>query len=32
MTKLCTHGRGARLGMQMPEESLRRLQTDHLDL
>src|SRR5436305_12516355 len=32
MTKVCTHGRGARLGMQMLEESLRRLQTDHLDL
>jgi len=32
MTKLCTHGRGAKLGMQMLEESLRRLQTDHLDL
>ena len=32
MTKVCTHGRDARLGMQMLEESLRRLQTDHLDL
>ena len=32
MTKVCTHGRGAQLGMQMLEQSLRRLQTDHLDL
>lgn len=32
MTKVCTHGRDASLGMQMLEESLRRLQTDHLDL
>ncbi|MBV8318243.1 MAG: aldo/keto reductase, partial [Planctomycetaceae bacterium] len=32
MTKVCTHGRSARLGMEMLEESLRRLQTDHLDL
>jgi aryl-alcohol dehydrogenase-like predicted oxidoreductase len=32
MTKVCTHGRGAELGMKMLEESLRRLQTDHLDL
>jgi uncharacterized protein len=32
MTKVCTHGRGADLAMQMLEESLRRLQTDHLDL
>ena len=32
MTKVCTHGRSARLGLQMLEESLRRLQTDHLDL
>jgi len=32
MTKVCTHGRDAALGMQMLEESLRRLQTDHLDL
>jgi len=32
MTKVCTHGRDATLGMQMLEESLRRLQTDHLDL
>jgi aryl-alcohol dehydrogenase-like predicted oxidoreductase len=32
MTKVCTHGRDASLGMQMLEESLLRLQTDHLDL
>ena len=32
MTKVCTHGRSAKLAMQMLEESLRRLQTDHLDL
>jgi aryl-alcohol dehydrogenase-like predicted oxidoreductase len=32
MTKVCTHGRGADLAMQMLETSLRRLQTDHLDL
>jgi uncharacterized protein len=32
MTKVCTHGRSARLALQMLEESLRRLQTDHLDL
>ena len=32
MTKVCTHGRDASLGMQMLEQSLRRLQTDHLDL
>lgn len=32
MTKVCTHGRDAALAMQMLEESLRRLQTDHLDL
>jgi aryl-alcohol dehydrogenase-like predicted oxidoreductase len=32
MTKVCTHGRNARLAMQMLEESLRRLRTDHLDL
>jgi uncharacterized protein len=32
MTKVCTHGRGAVLAMRMLEESLRRLQTDHLDL
>jgi aryl-alcohol dehydrogenase-like predicted oxidoreductase len=32
MTKVCTHGRDARLAMTMLEQSLRRLQTDHLDL
>ena len=32
MTKVCTHGRGADLAMKMLDESLRRLQTDHLDL
>ncbi len=32
MTKVCTHGRDKDLAMRMLEESLRRLQTDHLDL
>jgi len=32
MTKVCTHGRDKALAMNMLEESLRRLQTDHLDL
>src|SRR5258708_31073637 len=32
MTKVCTHGRSGRLALSMLEESLRRLQTDHLDL
>ncbi|MCU1313710.1 MAG: Ferredoxin, partial [Acidobacteriaceae bacterium] len=32
MTKVCTHGRDGSLAMQMLEQSLRRLQTDHLDL
>jgi aryl-alcohol dehydrogenase-like predicted oxidoreductase len=32
MTKVCTHGRDAALATQMLEESLRRLQTDYLDL
>jgi aryl-alcohol dehydrogenase-like predicted oxidoreductase len=32
MTKVCTHGRDSALAMQMLEQSLRRLQTDHLDL
>src|ERR1700761_7805846 len=32
MTKVCSHGRDASLAMQMLEQSLRRLQTDHLDL
>ena len=32
MTKVCTHGREKSTAMQMLEESLRRLQTDHLDV
>jgi len=32
MTKVCTHGRDKALAMKMLEESLNRLQTDHLDL
>jgi aryl-alcohol dehydrogenase-like predicted oxidoreductase len=32
MTKVCTHGRDRELALRMLEESLRRLQTDHLDL
>lgn len=32
MSKVCTHGREARLGLGMLEQSLARLQTDHLDL
>src|SRR6202163_743712 len=32
MTKVCTHGRGKDVAMQQLEMSLRRLQTDHLDL
>jgi len=32
MTKVCTHGRDASLAMEMLEQSLRRLGTDHLDL
>jgi predicted aldo/keto reductase-like oxidoreductase len=32
MTKVCTHGRTKPLAMKMLEESLRRLQTDHLDV
>ena len=32
MTKVCTHGRSASLALRMLDESLRRLQTDHLDL
>jgi aryl-alcohol dehydrogenase-like predicted oxidoreductase len=32
MTKVCTHGRDKDLALQMLEQSLRRLQTDHLDL
>ncbi|MBV8832335.1 MAG: aldo/keto reductase, partial [Acidobacteriaceae bacterium] len=32
MTKVCTHGRDKGVAMQMLDESLARLQTDHLDL
>jgi aryl-alcohol dehydrogenase-like predicted oxidoreductase len=32
MTKVCTHGRDAKVGLRQLEESLRRLRTDHLDL
>ena len=32
MTKVCTHGRDGALATRMLEESLRRLQTDYLDL
>jgi predicted aldo/keto reductase-like oxidoreductase len=32
MTKVCTHGRNRQTGLTMLEDSLRRLQTDHLDL
>jgi len=32
MTKVCTHGRRGQLALEMLEESLRRLQTDHLDV
>jgi aryl-alcohol dehydrogenase-like predicted oxidoreductase len=32
MTKVCTHGRDARVAMKQLEQSLRRLQTDYLDL
>ena len=32
MTKVCTHGREGRLAYEMLGQSLRRLQTDHLDL
>ncbi|MCW3100586.1 MAG: aldo/keto reductase [Chthonomonadaceae bacterium] len=32
MTKVCTHGRDAKVAMQQLDESLRRLRTDHLDL
>ena len=32
MTKMCTHGRSKEVGMRMLEQSLRRLQTDHLDV
>ena len=32
MSKVCTHGRDRGVAMRMLEESLRRLQTDHLDV
>jgi predicted aldo/keto reductase-like oxidoreductase len=32
MTKVCSHGRSRDVAMKMLEDSLRRLQTDHLDL
>jgi uncharacterized protein len=32
MTKVCTHGRDARLALRQLEQSLKRLQTDYLDL
>lgn len=32
MTKVCTHGRSKAVAMGMLEDSLRRLQTDHLDV
>jgi aryl-alcohol dehydrogenase-like predicted oxidoreductase len=32
MTKVCTHGRDKRVAMDQLEQSLRRLQTDHLDV
>ncbi len=32
MTKVCTHGRGRDVGLQQLNDSLRRLQTDYLDL
>jgi aryl-alcohol dehydrogenase-like predicted oxidoreductase len=32
MTKVCTHGRDGRLALRQLEQSLRRLQTDYLDL
>jgi uncharacterized protein len=32
MTKVCTHGRDKDLALRMLEESLTRLQTDHVDL
>ncbi len=32
MTKICTHGRDKKVAMQMLEQSLRRLKTDHLDV
>jgi uncharacterized protein len=32
MTKVCTHGRDKKVAIKQLEESLKRLQTDHLDL
>ena len=32
MSKVCTHGRDARVAMRQLEDSLRRLKTDHLDV
>jgi predicted aldo/keto reductase-like oxidoreductase len=32
MTKVCTHGRDAKVAMRQLHESLKRLKTDHLDL
>jgi uncharacterized protein len=32
MTKVCTHGRNAKVAMRQLDESLRRLETDYLDL
>lgn len=32
MTKVCTHGRDAKVAMRQLEDSLRRLKTDHVDL
>jgi aryl-alcohol dehydrogenase-like predicted oxidoreductase len=32
MTKVCTHGRDKKVALKQLEESLKRLQTDHLDL
>src|ERR1019366_4046165 len=32
MTKVCTHGRDGALALKMLEQSLRRLNTDHVDL
>jgi aryl-alcohol dehydrogenase-like predicted oxidoreductase len=32
MTKVCTHGRDARVALRQLDESLRRLRTDYLDL
>ena len=32
MSKVCTHGRDAKVGMRQLEDSLRRLKTDYLDL